>query len=90
MANKSKTAQKTVKQKSAPADIPAAKTVEPSGAPDQVTDVDLGHPAVDANPREQTTEDQNRIDFNDPTISGAEAVARHLAEQGQASKTSKD
>ena len=41
--------------------------------------VPLDHPAVDSNPREGTTADQNRIDFNDPTLSGAEAVEANLA-----------
>lgn len=65
------------------ANIPAATSVDTSGAPQQVVpDVDMSHPAVDDNPRAGTTVDQNRIDFNDPTISGAEAVARNLREQG--------
>lgn len=51
----------------------------PSGAPDQVVaDVDMGHPAVDSDPRAGTTAEQNRIDFNDPTISGEEASRRAL------------
>lgn len=41
-------------------------------------DVDTAHPAVDADPRAGATADQNRIDFNDPTLSGAEAVAKSL------------
>lgn len=41
-------------------------------------EVDPNDPAVDADPRAGTTEDQNRIDFNDPTLSGAEAVAKNL------------
>lgn len=60
---------------SAPADIAPADTVDTSGAPQQIVpDVDLSHPAVDADPRANTTEVQNRIDFNDPTKSGADAV----------------
>lgn len=63
----------------APADLPAAAEFAPSGAPVQVVpDVEPSHPAVDANPRANTTEAQNRIDFNDPTISGQEAVERNL------------
>jgi hypothetical protein len=51
-----------------------------AGAPQQIVpDVDPSHPAVDADPRANTTVDQNRIDFNDPTISGQEAVERALA-----------
>lgn len=67
-----------------PANIPAATEINTSGAPQQVVPgVDMSHPAVDSNPRAGTTIDQNRIDFNDPTISGAEAVARNLAAQTQ-------
>jgi hypothetical protein len=61
---------------------PAATEFEASGAPHQiVSDVDVSHPAVDADPRANTTAEQNRIDFNDPTISGSEAVERSLAAQ---------
>lgn len=66
----------------APAKIKPATTINPSGAPDQIVpDVDMTHPAVDANPREGTTVEQNRIDFNDPRKSGAEAVAENLAKK---------
>ncbi|MFC3693117.1 hypothetical protein [Chenggangzhangella methanolivorans] len=66
----------------APANIPAATDFSTSGAPRQVTDFDPSHPAVDDNPRKDTTLDQNRIDFNDPTLSESEAVAKAMAEQG--------
>lgn len=63
--------------------VAAAKEIDPSGAPHQIVpDVDLEHPAVDNDPRAGTTVDQNRIDFNDPTISGAEAVEKNLKDQG--------
>lgn len=63
----------------AAADIQAASEFDASGAPIQsVPDVDPGHPAVDANPRANTTVDQNRIDFNDPTVSGQKAVEQAL------------
>ncbi|MDV2987019.1 UNVERIFIED_CONTAM: hypothetical protein Q9R58_22170 [Methylobacteriaceae bacterium AG10] len=66
-----------------PADIPAATEIDTSGAPQQVVpDVDMSHPAVDSDPRAGTTVDQNRIDFNDPTIPGHDAVAKALNEQG--------
>lgn len=66
-----------------PADIAPAKKIDTSGAPQQIVpDVDLSHPAVDNNPREGTTVDQNRIDFNDPKLSGAEAVEANLKAQG--------
>ena len=59
--------------------IAPATEIDPSGAPVQIVpDVDLSHPAVDADPRANTTAEQNRIDFNDPTIEGSEAVERNL------------
>ncbi|TWF53258.1 hypothetical protein [Neorhizobium alkalisoli] len=61
------------------ADIAPATEIDTSGAVQQIVpDVDLSHPAVDADPRRNTTADQNRIDFNDPTMSGQEAVERSL------------
>lgn len=67
----------------ADAKIKPATEIEASGAPHQIVpDVDLKHPAVDNNPRAGTTVEQNAIDFNDPTLSGSEAVAKNLAEQG--------
>ncbi|MGT2514794.1 hypothetical protein ACVOMT_11650 [Sphingomonas panni] len=67
---------------SGPANITAATGFEPSGAPIQMTDIDASHPAVDANPRANTTVDQNRIDFNDPGLSGEDAVKRNLGIAG--------
>ncbi|MDO7843448.1 hypothetical protein [Sphingomonas immobilis] len=61
------------------ADITPAAEFSPSGAPRQVTEIDIDHPAVDNDPRAGTTNNQNRIDFNDPTISGQEAVEKALA-----------
>lgn len=64
------------------ANIDPATTFAPSGAPLQtVPGVDPDHPAVDNDPRQGTTVDQNRIDFNDPTKTGAEAVAENLRKQ---------
>ena len=66
------------------ADIAAATDFDPAGAPVQIVpDVDLNHPAVDNDPRKGTTVDQNRIDFNNPSKTGAQAVAENLREQGQ-------
>lgn len=66
-----------------PANLPPAKTVDAAGAPQQIVpDVDLKHPAVDDNPRADTTVTMNQIDFNDPTVSGADAVAANLKAQG--------
>ena len=63
--------------------VPAATGFDPSGAPQQtVPDVDLDHPAVDNNPRSNTTVDQNRIDFNDPTREGVDVVTERLAADG--------
>lgn len=76
--NEASAARETAPQ-TAPAEIAPATEFSPSGAPEQVVpDVDPGHPAVDADPRANTSETQNRIDFNDPTISGQEAVERNL------------
>lgn len=67
-----------------PADIAPATTIDPSGAPVQIVpDVDMDHPAVDANPRSNTTENQNRIDFNDPSLDGREVVEKALADQAK-------
>ena len=65
------------------ANIAPATEVDPSGAPVQIVpDVDLSHPAVDADPRKGTTVAQNRIDFNDPSLTPGEAVANMLRAQG--------
>jgi len=37
---------------------------------------------VDNNPRSNTTVDQNRIDFNDPTREGVDVVTERLAADG--------
>lgn len=66
---------------SARAEIAAATEFSPSGAPRQVTDIEVDHPAVDNDPRSGTTVDQNRIDFNNPSIEGREAVERALTSQ---------
>jgi len=63
------------------ANIAPATEFDPSGAPLQTTDIDASHPAVDADPRAGTTVDQNRIDFNDPSLEGHEAVERNLKAQ---------
>jgi hypothetical protein len=59
--------------------IAPATDIDTAGAPQQIVpDVDLDHPAVDNDPRAGTTVEQNRIDFNDPTLEGHEAVERNL------------
>lgn len=60
------------------ADVKPATAFEQSGAPIQSADIDTQHPAVDADLRAGTTVDQNRIDFNDPTLDGPDAVAQAL------------
>ena len=61
------------------ANLDPATTISTSGAPVQIVpDVDMGHPAVDANPRERSTEKMNRIDFNDPSLPATEAVEQAL------------
>ena len=68
----------------ADAKIKPATEFEASGAPHQIVpDVDVNHPAVDNDPRAGTSVEQNRIDFNDPTLSGAEAVAKNLDAQAK-------
>jgi hypothetical protein len=65
------------------AEVPAATAFSTSGAPVQlVPDVDPDHPAVDNDPRANTTVAQNKIDFNDPNLDAAEAVAENLRKQG--------
>ncbi|MET3826559.1 hypothetical protein ABIC16_002252 [Sphingomonas sp. PvP055] len=62
--------------------IAPATDIDTAGAPQQIVpDVDMNHPAVDADPRANTSAEQNRIDFNDPTLSGAEAVEQNLNAQ---------
>jgi hypothetical protein len=58
-----------------------ATTFSPSGAPNQTVGIDVDHPAVDNDPRKDTTADQNRIDFNDPELSEEEAVEKNLKKQ---------
>jgi hypothetical protein len=71
----------------AAANIPAATEFSTSGAPVQVVpDVDADHPAVDNNPRASTTVLQNKIDFNDPTKPGYDAVTDNLNAQGVPTK----
>jgi hypothetical protein len=78
---------KTQEQPKDPANLPAATEVSTSGAVQQIVpDVDLSHPAVDDNPRANTSVVQNKIDFNDPTIPGHQAVAESLNEQGVPTK----
>lgn len=68
---------------SGPADVAAGDQFSTSGAPRQVTDFDIAHPAVDNDPRSDTTADMNRIDFNDPTRPGHEIVAEQLRAQAK-------
>ena len=64
--------------------VKPADTIDTAGAPQQIVpDVDMDHPAVDNDPRAGTTVEQNKIDFNDPTLSGQEAVEKNLKDQGK-------
>ena len=66
------------------AGIAPAKAFSTSGAPVQVVpDVDPDHPAVDNDPRADTTVVMNKIDFNDPTKTGAEQAADMLKAQAK-------
>ena len=49
--------------------------------PEIVERIDFDHPAVDNNPRAGQPAVANRIDFNDPGKSDADAVAENLAKQ---------
>lgn len=70
------------RRSSAPAKIEPATTQDASGAVIEPSVAKLpDHPAVDRNPREGTTVDQNRADFNDPTKSDEEAVIDNLRDQ---------
>jgi hypothetical protein len=67
---------------SGPANIAAATSIDTAGAPQQIVpDVDMEHPAVDNDPRANTTETMNRIDFNDPHRSGSDVVTDALKAQ---------
>lgn len=62
-------------------ELAPATQVQPSGAfmePEIAERVDTSHPAVDNEPRKGQPKVANQIDFNDPTISDAEAVERNL------------
>jgi hypothetical protein len=62
------------------AELAPATDIDTSGAPQQIVpDVDLDHPAVDGDPRANTTETMNRIDFNDPRRAGVDVVTDALA-----------
>lgn len=58
--------------------------IEASGAMVEPTikdRIDTKHPAVDDEPRKGVPATSNQIDFNDPTITGAEAVEQNLKAQ---------
>lgn len=60
---------------------PVTDTSSPSGAlqePEALTADVLDHPAVDNNPREDTTQNMNRVDFNDPSQGDQAAVIENL------------
>ena len=62
--------------------VAPATTFSPSGAANQIVpDVDPSHPAVDNDPRANTSALDNKIVFNDPNKSGADAVADLLKGQ---------
>lgn len=58
--------------------VAAASAFEPSGAPDQVPSIDVDHPAVDNDPRANSTAEMNQIDFNDPSKAAGDVVAEQL------------
>lgn len=70
-----------------------ATDVAASGAfiePEIVERVDTSHPAVDNAPRKDQPAVSNQIDFNDPTVSEAEAVEHNLAAAAGAAAKSAD
>jgi hypothetical protein len=75
------TAATVAKTADKPANIAPATEFSTSGAAQQVPPIDMSHPAVETDPREGTSVQQNQIDFNDPTLSDADAVAQQLAAQ---------
>lgn len=73
---------KTTTKTKTDAKVDAATEINTSGAPQQIVDgVDMDHPAIDANPRANTSAVQNAIDMNDPSKTGAEAVEEALKSQ---------
>jgi hypothetical protein len=65
---------------------PATQTAA-SGAliePEIVERIDTAHPAVDSNPRAGQPVTANTIEFNDPNLSGREAVEAKLKAQAPA------
>ncbi|PKB19652.1 hypothetical protein B0I00_1892 [Novosphingobium kunmingense] len=82
-AKKTSGAATTVAKKAGSALKPATETAA-SGAlieKDLAEASVIDHPAVDANPRDGVPAQSNQIDFNDPTLSPEEAVAKNLADQ---------
>lgn len=70
---------KTLTENDPPAEISPAETFDPSGAPVQIVpDVVPNHPSVDNNPRANTTETMNRIDFNEPLRDDVDVVTEQL------------
>lgn len=64
-------------------DLAPATEVAASGAliePTIVERIDVAHPAVDNTPRKGQPRVSNQIDFNDPTLSDEEAVAKNLSQ----------
>ena len=68
-----------------PDELAPATQVAASGAfiePEIVERIDTAHPAVDNEPRKGQPVIANRIDFNDPGQTDAEAVEANLKAQG--------
>lgn len=82
------------KEKDEEAKVAEASTddVEASGAiieGDVKSDIPMDHPAVDSNPRANTTPEMNAIDFNDPTKGASEAVKEGLTTKPKDAKKGK-
>lgn len=81
----SKAAAKPATDGEKPANLKPATDFEASGGviEDGAKNIDMSHPAVDSNPRENSTADMNRIDFNKPSglTPPEEAVEENLKSQ---------
>lgn len=56
-----------------------AETTEDTAAQPALTTADVTHPALDGDPRKNSTDEMNKIDFNDPRprqVIEAEAAAK--------------
>lgn len=72
------TAAKPAEKNDSESGIAPASSFAPSGAPEQDMPIDVTHPALDNDPRANTTAEMNQIDLNDPAKPAGVAVAEQL------------